>query len=186
MKGLVQFAFLLLLSISLSGCTEPYYTSSFHLQGNRSLVQSNYVFKLDGVMVNRIHSKKADGSSLEWTPYDISTWGGFLLTFTGHRPPPIIDSLTGSFEDTSGNLRPLNVVYRNENAALFILNTNVSVICPRLEYGKYKINVQYGHNDQTNTCNFEVSYVLKSERHRDIIWPWDIPMWWAYRNGGGP
>ena len=185
MKSLVQFAFLFLISVCLSGCATSE-TSNIYLQGNRSQVHSNCVFKLDGVMVKRIRSKNTDGSSIIWTPYDISTWGGFLLTFSENRNPLNVDSLNGSFEDIGGNLKPLKVVCRNETTALFMLNTNFSVICPRLEFGKYKVNLQYYFNGQTNVCNFELSYVMKSEKHYRMIMPWEWPMWWAYRRGGGP
>ena len=172
--------------VVLSGCTS-YTTSDVYWQGNRSLFQSGCVFQLSGVMAQKIHSgTNSNDSKLVWAYNDVHNMNALLLTYIGNGKPLTIDSIQGSYEDASTNSQPLKVVNLSETNAVFLLNTNFPFIAPRLEFGKYRINLEYSINGQSNACNFVASYVATSKKHHDIIWPWELPLWWAYHNGGGP
>jgi hypothetical protein len=154
MKAFIQVAFSVFALFALSGCAVEH-ISTFHLQGNRKLIQSHCVFQLDGVRAQYLRS-----GNLAWHFDDASTMNALLITFKDNEGQVAVVSIDGSYKALTNNAQVLKLAYLDKTNALLALNTDFR---NRLEYGKYKINLQYELNGKTNTCNFDVSYILKTE-----------------------
>jgi hypothetical protein len=155
MKNFAQFTFLFLISIFLSGCKiETLYSSS--LRGNCVVTQPDHIVRL------------GNGDT------------SFTLAFVGKEKLVSVDSIHGSYKYKSKPVQPLELSQLSQSNAVFVPRPDLYVIKSpqnvvqyvRMNYGRYKLNFDYVLNGQTNSCNFDVDYVLKTKRRYLFFWEW--------------
>jgi hypothetical protein len=166
MKNSGQFAFLFLILTFLSGC-KTYQTPDCSLRGNCEVDQPNHIVQLKETKARGFYSDKSSGELHFLNDGDSCSANAFTLTFIGKDKQTSIDSIQGSCEYESKTRQPLELAYLDKSIAVFVFHTNSPT---SLEYGKYKLNVEYVFNGQSNSCVFNVNYVHKTKTHVSFFW----------------
>ena len=171
MQRFVQAVLFVFVLIVLNGCLIVSHETTVRLHGNFKLIQSDCVFRLNGV-----NAQYENGANLVWHSANKNNINAFLLTFLDKEKQVTVFSILGTYQyDPSFSPYPLDLAYKDKTNALLVLNIHS---LRKLESGIYKIYIEYDFNGQTNVCNFNVNSDVKPERK--IVWPWD------YYYGEGP
>jgi len=172
MKGLSRFTALFAIFVFLNGCTINTTTHCF-LKGDCAVTQPDHIVKIN-----------ADGCE-----------SFFNLTFVGKEKTLSLNSVAGSYQYKSKPVQSLQLIRLNKDSAMFspsdadmfIGKSPDNVVQSRvMNHGQYNLNFEYVLNGQTNSCDFDVKYVSKTEWHFVPFWAW-FAYANAYKNyGHGP
>jgi len=150
------------------------------LQGACEINQTNHLVRLDVTRAGFYFYGRPPSMHFESQSGDCFK-NAFVLTFIGKEPPAHVDSIHAFCQYRRERPELLMLAYLGETNSVLALNTNTFSL---LKAGRYRINAQYNFNGQTNLCNFDINYVLKTERKYTPLW--EVLRYLSGGDGPGP
>jgi len=166
MKSGVQIVWFCSVLFLLSGCriNEVYDPANIPLQGNLEIHQPGHISQLRMSIENL--TQNYGGPRFGTDPYRANC---FVFTIIAKEKGMSLNSADGSYQYNNGIIQKLNVAYLNSSNAVFFTSSNL-VHTGSMDFGKYKLNIEYVLSGQSYSCQFDVNYVLKTKRQVTYFW----------------
>ena len=164
--------FSLILAFS-SGCS---FTTGYHnyVRSTFLVKQSDHVVRLCAA-TDHVYPVKPGETIRETIDGELDS---FRLRFDGNRNRVSVSSISGYYQFYSQKPQPLELVSLDGDFAVLVPRDHI-ITKPtkqsmahvgRLEFGRYKLDIQYQINGQQYSCHFDVDYSRKNSPELHGIW----------------